>query len=94
MNCWNQWSEEVSKERSIVRDYGLGKAPRHADTYKAQALRLLAEKQLMEERIRDLEFRINAAVDMLDGADPSKIAQAIGMSENMANGFMERILRA
>ena len=95
MPAWNQWSEDVAKERDTVRNYGgPGKAPRHENTYKAQALRLLAEKQLMEGQISDLQHRVNAAVDLLDGASVALLADALRMEDKEVSVLLGRLFNA
>jgi chromosome segregation ATPase len=63
---WNQFSEEVREERRTVRAYGPDKVQdrvREGDSYKAQALRQLAMRLELEEKIGGLQNEIANLID-------------------------------
>ena len=78
MNTWNMWSDEVAKERQLLRDYK--NPPRNKDTYKAQALRELSLRLNFEQEIFELKQRLGAAQDLLDGATAEELDRVNGMT--------------
>ncbi len=83
MATWNQFSDEVRKERQTIRAYGLhnpGRWP-NVNSYKAQALRMLAVSLEMEDHVRSLESMHAATIDLLDCAnDLDALAGSLNMS--------------
>lgn len=69
MTTWNMFSREVSEERSTVRAYGVDNIEnrvRHGDSYKAQALRELAKRLELEEKIKELKRQVNDLLDRVE----------------------------
>ena len=74
MPRWNRFSDEVMKERRTVRAYGLTRimdAVREPDSYKGQALRQLAMRLELEDKVKELEARISELVDRIELAECS-----------------------
>jgi hypothetical protein len=79
MPHWNSFSTEVAEERHKIRSYGKN-LPAAKPSYKAQALRELAKNQILEQKIKDLEQSLAAAVDLLDGVSDEDIVRFTGFS--------------
>jgi hypothetical protein len=79
MPHWNSFSTEVAEERHKIRSYGKN-LPAAKPSYKAQALRELAKNQILEQKIKDLEQSLAAAVDLLDGVSDDDIVRFTGFS--------------
>lgn len=85
MPKFNQFSEEVATEYRLVRDFGgPEKAPKHADSYKAQALRGVANRLWYEEKIKSLEYRLGAALDIIDCFDIDAFVKESGYTKEQA----------
>jgi transposase len=70
MKCWNMFDPEIAEERRLLRDYGGSTgAPRHADSYKAQAKRELARRLNLEQDIQDLQQELHKAIDRYEAAE-------------------------
>jgi len=64
MKNWNMWSNEVAKERSMLTDYGYprkghSQLPTIPDTFKAQALRELAKRLVLEDLLQEAKKEID-----------------------------------
>jgi hypothetical protein len=79
MPHWNSFSTEVAEERHKIKSYGKN-LPAAKPSYKAQALRELAKNQILEQKIKDLEQSLAAAVDLLDGVSDEDIVRFTGFS--------------
>lgn len=90
MTTWNQFSEEVAKEKELIRNHA--RPPEHGDSYKAQALRLVAEKELLLEEIDSLKHAVSAAVDLVDGIDDfSTLARICFCSEDEVRKLCKKV---
>lgn len=67
---WNPWSPEVAEERSKLRDYGGPAKARNMlprpGSFKAQALRELASRLILEDEAQDLRKEIAALIDRVE----------------------------
>jgi hypothetical protein len=65
---WNRFSEEVRQERETCRTYGLDRVndKKPVTNYKTQALRELALRLEMEQRIAELERQNAELIDKLE----------------------------
>ena len=96
MSKWNPWGEEVGREKAMLLDYGgIGSKtlPRCVDSYKAQALRMLALYQLAEERIQNLEDSMGAAIALVDGENGETLHKHNGMGVQWNQRLIDRIDR-
>ena len=92
MATWNQFSEEVTKEVQTVRAYGYGKAPTSGlNSYKAQALRLLAEKIVLEAKLKTLSAHRDAMIDLLDCVERDKLRAIVELPERDATRLINRV---
>lgn len=93
MPKFNQFSEEVHKELMLIKDYGgPEKAPRVADSYKAQALRGVATTLWYEQIESNLKRRLGAAMDIIDcfDVDVDKIVASSFYSKEQAQSLFDR----
>ena len=91
MPKFNRFSEEVHKELQKITDYGgPAKAPHCGDTYKAQALRFLAEKLWYEEKVEKLERRLGAALDIIDCFDVDEFVRISGYNKELAQALFNK----
>lgn len=65
-NTYYDLSEEVHQEREKIRTYAKGLL-KYPTTYKGQALRELSMRLELEEKIKGLQQRLDAADNLLDG---------------------------
>ena len=88
----NQFSPEVAKEIQLVTAYSatgdVTKAPACADNYKAQALRELANRLILEQIIFDLKRRLGAAQDLLD-VEAEELVRGTGYNINQINNLLK-----
>lgn len=72
MTHWNRYDDAVWAERHRLRDYGYpDPQARHlpyADSYKAQALRELAHRLLLEARLAEVQAELARAIDRFEDA--------------------------
>ena len=69
---WNRFSEEVAVERQTVRAYGIDKVMdrcREGDSYKAQALRQLAMRLELEEKLKEFQQENGRLVDQIEAME-------------------------
>lgn len=94
MKTHSIFGPEFAEECETIRAYG-GYAsktlPRHADTFKAQALRQLALSELMRERIKELEASLAAARALTDGVSAEEIAAVNGYSAEECRNLLKKI---
>lgn len=92
MSHWNMFSEEVRSERAKVRDYGVDKIENFpgmsSKSYKQQALRELAKRLEYEEICKDLNKRLGAAIDLLDGVTENELVSLTGLKMDAIKGLM------
>lgn len=86
MSTWNMFDKEIAEEKRIILAYGWPNRNRfpRVDSYKKQALRLMAECELMKDRIDDLERSRSAAIDLLDAvtAEDMNKLNGYGLEKN------------
>jgi hypothetical protein len=86
---WNPFSDELATEKQKVRDYGIkvhynGRVKFaiddrvHIDSYKAQALRELAKREILEDMVHDLAQLKELVVNQFDGVSAEEMAAQSG----------------
>lgn len=82
MAHWTIYEKEVFDEMETIRIYGgvdSRRIPSHGDSYKAQALRMVALNAMLRDRIEGLERCRSAAVDLLDSVSAEDMSRANGL---------------
>lgn len=94
MPKWNMFSDEVKEEKRLITAYGGPSVVENRfccyDTYKAQALRELSKRLLLEEELAHLRDRIDAAVDLLDGINEAELVCLTGHNPTFIRERLKR----
>ena len=92
---WTEYDPEFAIELDTVRAYGVRSKnlPRAKDSYKDQALRLLVVNYLLEQELKGNKFRIDAAVDLLDGVEIESLSEVVMKSPQETQRLVNQVMR-